>query len=187
MKKVLIGMAAIALAMSAQATIYAEMQTAADGSTFTSASSTKGYNSYFITLNTMKSDKVMNESDLTISDVDRVASWLKEDFDTNIKKVTSNAKSVNLSWYSSQKAMESRTEDGGAYYAGKTFIVYTYSASSESDTYFRVASWNNSSVGMIKDWSSTEGLWTAWNAPEPTSGLLMLLGIAGLALKRKRA
>ena len=26
-----------------------------------------------------------------------------------------------------------------------------------------------------------------WNVPEPTSGLLMLLGVAGLALRRKRA
>jgi hypothetical protein len=29
--------------------------------------------------------------------------------------------------------------------------------------------------------------WTATAVPEPTSGLLMLLGVAGLALKRKRA
>jgi hypothetical protein len=29
--------------------------------------------------------------------------------------------------------------------------------------------------------------WTATSVPEPTSGLLMLLGIAGLALKRRRA
>ena len=33
--------------------------------------------------------------------------------------------------------------------------------------------------------STAEGAWTA--VPEPTSGLLMLLGMAGLALKRKRA
>ena len=32
---------------------------------------------------------------------------------------------------------------------------------------------------------TTAGSWTA--APEPTSGLLLLLGVAGLALKRKRA
>ena len=32
-------------------------------------------------------------------------------------------------------------------------------------------------------------LFTAWNGdvPEPTSGLLMLLGVAGLALRRRRA
>ena len=33
----------------------------------------------------------------------------------------------------------------------------------------------------------TASNWTALNAPEPTSGLLLLLGVAGLALKRKRA
>ena len=31
------------------------------------------------------------------------------------------------------------------------------------------------------------GTWTAAPVPEPTSGLLLLLGVAGMALKRKRA
>ena len=35
--------------------------------------------------------------------------------------------------------------------------------------------------------SATASNWTATAAPEPTSGLLLLLGMAGLALKRKRA
>ena len=35
--------------------------------------------------------------------------------------------------------------------------------------------------------TATAANWTAVNAPEPTSGLLLLLGMAGLALKRKRA
>lgn len=35
--------------------------------------------------------------------------------------------------------------------------------------------------------SQAAGAWTAAAAPEPTSGLLLLLGVAGLALKRKRA
>jgi len=34
---------------------------------------------------------------------------------------------------------------------------------------------------------TTPMAWTAAAVPEPTSGLLMLLGVAGLALKRKRA
>lgn len=35
--------------------------------------------------------------------------------------------------------------------------------------------------------SATAGNWTATAVPEPTSGLLMLLGMAGLALRRRRA
>ena len=35
--------------------------------------------------------------------------------------------------------------------------------------------------------TATQGTWTAVNVPEPTSGLLLLLGMAGLALRRKQA
>lgn len=35
--------------------------------------------------------------------------------------------------------------------------------------------------------TSTPGTWQSTAAPEPTSGLLLLLGMAGLALKRKKA
>ncbi len=39
-----------------------------------------------------------------------------------------------------------------------------------------------------KTWSDTPGTVGAWSpTPEPTSGLLLLLGMAGLALRRKRA
>ena len=35
--------------------------------------------------------------------------------------------------------------------------------------------------------SQAAGAWTAVSVPEPTSGLLMLIGMAGLALRRRRA
>ncbi len=41
--------------------------------------------------------------------------------------------------------------------------------------------------GSMESATKSTASWTAVAAPEPTSGLLMLLGIAGLALKRKRA
>lgn len=43
-------------------------------------------------------------------------------------------------------------------------------------------------AGLTKPSLSPSGVFTAYTMiPEPTSGLLMLLGLAGLALKRKRA
>ena len=41
--------------------------------------------------------------------------------------------------------------------------------------------------GTFASATSTTGGWQSTDVPEPTSGLLLLLGVAGLALKRKRA
>ena len=48
-----------------------------------------------------------------------------------------------------------------------------------------VATTENVNFGNFKTATTTGGAWAA--VPEPTSGLLMLLGLAGLALKRKHA
>ena len=48
-----------------------------------------------------------------------------------------------------------------------------------------VGTWNIPSIGDLNLGTVGPTGWTA--APEPTSGLLLLLGVAGLALKRKRA
>jgi hypothetical protein len=40
---------------------------------------------------------------------------------------------------------------------------------------------------MITDHVVGDGSWTAVPVPEPTSGLLLLLGVAGMALRRRRA
>ena len=48
-----------------------------------------------------------------------------------------------------------------------------------------VGTWDVPSIGDLKLATAVPAGWTV--APEPTSGLLLLLGVAGLALKRKRA
>ena len=49
-------------------------------------------------------------------------------------------------------------------------------------------SWTSSTGAKSLAWGSQTSNGTAWQAvPEPTSGLLMLVGLAGLALRRRRA
>jgi len=90
--------------------------------------------------------------------------------------------------------------DPSAYSAGNTAyaaLIYTYgsgddmyymgnigSAYVESDMDVDMSYMGTKLFGNE---SGTATAWTAAAVPEPTSGLLLLLGMAGLALKRKRA
>ena len=54
----------------------------------------------------------------------------------------------------------------------------TFSATAASVTFV---------AGNVSSLAGNASNWQTYGAPEPTSGLLLLLGVAGLALKRKRA
>lgn len=70
--------------------------------------------------------------------------------------------------------------------ADTTYSFYFTAADAAGNTYksetVTAKAW---AVGSSAFAFEGNGTWTA--APEPTSGLLLLLGVAGLALKRKRA
>ena len=80
--------------------------------------------------------------------------------------------------------------------AVNAYLVIFNSDDTATATQMYVSAVETSSIGAAGqsaypsfDLSSTAsaGNWTAVAVPEPTSGLLLLLGMAGLALKRKRA
>ena len=90
----------------------------------------------------------------------------------------------------------SATYKGGDYAAGNSYTFYTLVLNAEGDaaTYFTISADKTGvspSSGALQmsfaNVSSTAQ--TAWTAvaPEPTSGLLMLVGLGALALRRRRA
>lgn len=74
------------------------------------------------------------------------------------------------------------------YYFTATYATkdgaYVYTGTAQATT--AIGSLPSSAIGVTVDFTKT-GSWDYTAAPEPTSGLLLLLGIAGMALKRKRA
>ena len=86
----------------------------------------------------------------------------------------------------------------GDYSAGTTvYAVLLYTATEDSKDYWMgnyatatLESAQNVDVSNLANALGGTGSATAWSTaavPEPTSGLLMLLGMAGLALRRRRA
>ena len=73
--------------------------------------------------------------------------------------------------------------------AGKAYEMEfgSFAIASSDDTGTDKFTWTAGNYGGLSG-SATAGSEASWSpVPEPTSGLLMLLGMAGLALKRKRA
>ena len=90
------------------------------------------------------------------------------------------------------------TDGVDTYGAGdELYAVILYTTKVDSDDYYmgnyghmKLTSDQSDSLGSLALKMGGTGSATAWSTaavPEPTSGLLLLLGMAGLALKRKRA
>ena len=71
------------------------------------------------------------------------------------------------------------------------FVVFNNSDVAKATEYALVGDANKAYSGMAGKFSTAGDFggatWASTAVPEPTSGLLMLLGVAGLALRRRRA
>ena len=82
----------------------------------------------------------------------------------------------------------------GNYAAGESYTYYTviFNGALTDADYFMITSEKTASVPASGNLAMTFGsqasnTWNTMAVPEPTSGLLMLVGLAGLALRRKRS
>ena len=101
---------------------------------------------------------------------------------------------------SSKKGALTLTDDSKDYATGNSVyaaLIYTYGTGDELKYIGNIGtvtlessmdvSMDAMALNLFGDTSAAATAWTAASVPEPTSGLLLLLGMAGLALKRKRA
>ena len=100
----------------------------------------------------------------------------------------------------SKKGVADLVDDSKAYGAGDSAyaaILYTYGSGDDLQYMGNVGKVTfesaldvesaNMSQFLLGNTSAAAPAWATASVPEPTSGLLLLLGMAGLALKRKRA
>lgn len=115
---------------------------------------------------------------------------------SDLSNAGSGVFSYNVGTAGSALALDDVGISGGTKYSAYAVIFDTETISDDSNFYVTAASAASTtyadsssltkSYSLTASSSATASNWYAV-APEPTSGLLMLLGMAGLALRRKRA
>ena len=125
------------------------------------------------------------------SSVEGITGWLAESGDNYTIGMTAirGGTDTAMAYYGFYRDAYSFTWDDKTALSGDYIAVVAYA--NGDDNQFRV-------FGNIADVDGTvtmdavggvgqAGAWTAATVPEPTSGLLLLFGVAGLALRRRRA
>ena len=198
MKKLMIAMAAVALAIGAQAATITwgsgVFKTPVDSNGgWSSANVASGSVSGYLWSVTEAAYTAMYSSDVSTM----MANVLGEYATVTDGKIT-GVKEGSIAPLANTTAITHR--DTAQYSAGDTayaVLLYTYTDAGGNDFYIaNVGTWefataSNKTVanmGTILGGGSSGTSLGGWQSvPEPTSGLLMLLGMAGLALRRKRA
>ena len=187
MKKFTFVMAGLALALGAQATTIVEITQAAPGAPALTGETMASYDCFLIKGGTLsKAMGALPETSQT--GVDAIVDYLNADFAANYGALLTG----NYEMMRDANRKDFRNSSGSSF--GEHFGILVYNPVDGKKTgvddvsYYRVFNLDNKST--INDSVAKSGYWSGWQAaaavPEPTSGLLMLLGVAGLALRRKR-
>ena len=189
MKNIMVLTAGLVLALGAQATTVVQITQAAPGAPPLTGEAMASYDCFIVKGGTL--NKAMGKTpETSLAGVNEVVAYLNADFAANYAQFVAG----HYEMVRDPGKMDFRNSSGSSF--GERFGVLVYNPVDGTKTgvgditYFRVFNLDNKTT--INDSLAKSGYWSDWQsvdpvpAPEPTGGLLVLLGVAGLALKRKR-
>ena len=186
MKKITFLMASLALASLVRAATVVEVTQAAPGAPALTGETMASYDCFLVKGGTLT--KAMGAlPETSQAGVDAIVAYLNADFAANYGALLAG----NYEMVRDANRKDFRNSSGSSF--GEHFGVLVYNPVDGKKTgvgdiaSFRVFNLDNKST--INDSAAKSGYWSGWqvaSVPEPTSGLLVLMGVAGLALRRKR-
>ena len=198
MRKLIVTVAAVAIAAIANAasvnwqsgTVYIASDatgTTGSGTTYRANTGTRLVTAYLYALT---ADEYSAASAMSTADL--YAKYIEGGVTATASKTTTAMGLANIT----QNNLADGSEDAPVTAYGLVLYVDTATAANYDNvdafvkSYVGEATWKNTTGATLSNLASTQANWTAIGGeavPEPTSGLLMLIGVAGLALRRKRA
>ena len=193
MKKVMIALAACCVSVFAEAasvkwnsgTIYIASDaigTTGSGTSYKANGSARSVSAYFFALTA--------EEYATASSMETAAlynQYIVGAVSPTLTGKTGALGTINLS----QTVADGSTESPQTGYGLVLYVDTTTSANYENvdafvKSYVGTTTWKDTVGSTLGNLAAQQSNWTAIAIPEPTSGLLLLLGMAGLALRRRR-
>ena len=186
MKKITFLMSGLALALVTRAATVVGISQSAPGAPSLTSETMASYACLLLKGGTLT--KAMGAlPETSQAGVDAIVAYLNADFAANYGALLAG----NYEMVRDANRKDFRNSSGSSF--GEHFGVLVYNPVDGKKTgvgdiaSFRVFNLDNKST--INDSAAKSGYWSGWqvaSVPEPTSGLLVLMGVAGLALRRKR-
>lgn len=187
MKNIMVLTAGLVLALGAEATTIVQITQGGPDAPALTGETMISYDCFIVKGGTL--NKAMGKTpETSLAGVSEVVAYLNADFATNYEKILSG----HYEMVRDTGKLDFRNSSGSSF--GERFGVVVYNpvdgtkAGTADIAGYRVFNLDNKTT--INDALPNSGYWSGWQTvgavPEPTSGLLILMGVAGLALRRRR-